>query len=226
MAGTPAAPGGIAPCLANPRANPPRAQGNAEKRARERRPNPDHACRQPDPAAKPAGIPQGAARQGALRTGGVRRLPARRGRRRSPQAGGDRPRRHQRRRIRQDDQLVTLRARAHERLRATRPAGARRHAGRRRRARSPRIRGILRRLRPASGIYRHDRLGADRAHSLHRPRGARARHRQFQGCGEGRKDRRASPPTAPTNTTRATRNTSSPSPMRCTRNTRRSSMPA
>jgi methionine synthase II (cobalamin-independent) len=58
------------------------------------------------------------------------------------------------------------------------------------------------------------------------PRGARARHRQFQGCGEGRKDRRASPPTAPTNTTRATRNTSSPSPMRCTRNTRRSSMPA
>ena len=106
--------------------------------------------------------------------------------------------------------------------------------------RSPRSQPIRRGLcRPR--IRHHHRTtracaaGVRRPDQLHRPRRDRGRHREFQGGDEGRRRRgrvherdrarqcgahRATPITRPT------RNSSSPAPTRCARNTRRSSMPA
>ena len=134
-------------------------------------------------------------------------------------AGRGRHRRAERRRVRQGHQLVAIRARAPERLRA--PAGRRPDASRfAARRRSQPLRRVLRRARRRDGppatagaaVGEAVCVGADH---VHRPGRAAARHRQLQGRAEGVpawrrascrwRRRRASSPTARTSTTRATR---------------------
>ena len=107
------------------------------------------------------------------------------------QAGRGRHRRHQRRRVRQIDQLVAIRARTAERFRAAADQGRRQSIHARRRPRA--VRRILCRARCPRRRRDHRRGGLRRADRLYRPGGAAARHRQFQSRAEGRQGGRGIP---------------------------------
>ncbi len=130
--------------------------------------------------AKQAGKPFDAKR--------LRELPDPVGRRHRSPASRGRHRRYQRRRIREIDQLVAIRARALERLRA--PSGqARRQsvsARRRSQSASPSSMPSLTRTKGSRPGLDAVCIGPDR---LYRAGGARARHRQFQGRARRREGR-------------------------------------
>ena len=142
---------------------------------------------------RPGAVARLPARQGgggALRPGGLCELPEGVRRRGGAPAGRDRPRRHQRRRVRQGDQLVAIRAVPPRRFRAAAVQAGRRqpvHARRRPHA----FRGVLRRPRfPRQGRDR-DGFGRGRPDHLYGTGRAAARYRQFQsgarqGEGDGR----------------------------------------
>ena len=132
-------------------------------------------------------------------------------------AGRGRHRRRQRRRVRQGDQLVAIRARAAERLRAAAvQAGRATRSPARRRPRA--FAEFYAELDARDGVATTTGFRLRRPDQLHRAGAAPARHRQLQGGAEGREGRRgascrwrrrrASSPTARTSTTRARRSCS------------------
>ena len=130
-----------------------RPSSKPQRHAAQHRTHSHHPCRQPDPAAAAAGLPARQADRRAVRSSRPTKMRDGRGRRRRAPAGRGRHRRGQRRRVRQVDQLVAIRARAPERLRA--PAGQARRQSVSARRRSGTIRRVLRRARRARGDRDH-----------------------------------------------------------------------